>query len=216
MDRRFLVILGVVILALGGIFVISSKNSPSSGNTGGTGTVSNHSVGGNAKNVEVVEYADFQCPACSAFHTITKQVQQKYANDIKWTFRHFPLEQIHQNARAASRAAEAAGLQGKFFEMYDLLFEQQSAWENAPDAKSVFQGYARQLGLDISKFDTDYASEGVNSTINADKNEGTNKGVEGTPTFFIAGVKMSNSDLQSVDAFSAEIDKAIKNAAGPN
>lgn len=209
MDNRFLVVLGVVILSLGGLFILTSSKS-SAPSTGGGGSVSSHSVGGNAKNVEVIEYADFQCPACSLFHPVTKQLQEKYKNDIKWTFRHFPLEQLHQNARAAHRAAEAAGLQGKFFEMHDQLFSQQSAWESIPDPRGVFKNYAEQLGLDVAKYDADYASEAVNSTINADKNEGTQKGVEGTPTFFINGKKMNNQDIDSFEKFSAQIDEAIK------
>lgn len=215
MDKRFMVLLGIVVLGLGALFVFAGdKNDVTDTSTGGTGTVSNHSIGANSKNIEIIEYADFQCPACSAYFPVTKAIQEKYKNDIKWTFRHFPLEQLHQNARSSSRAAEAAGLQGKFFEMHDKLFENTEYWASMADARSIFQGYAKDLNLDMAKFDADYASETVNSTINADKAEGTSKGVTGTPTFFINGQKMSGEEIESFEAFSARIDEAIKSSSG--
>jgi protein-disulfide isomerase len=210
-DKKFLIVLGVAILALGGIFVYSSSKSEKT-DTGTVGTVTNHSTGKLDSKVEVLEYADFQCPACGQFFPLVNAVKEQYKDRVKFTYRHFPLDSIHQNARAAARAAEAASQQGKFWEMHDLLYQNQQAWESTSDPLTVFTGYASQLALDTEAFKAYYVSESANASINADLKEGQSKGVNGTPTFFIAGVKVENDDLSTLEKFSAEIDKALKNA----
>lgn len=217
MDRKFLIILAVAVVGLVGIFIYSSNKSSKnndSNNTSASASVSNHSKGANSKNVELMVYSDFQCPACAQFYPLEKQVVDKYINDIKFTFRHYPLDSIHPNARAAHRAAEAAGLQGKVFEMHDLLYERNQEWVNLSSPQSTFEQYAVNLGLNLDKFKTDYASESVNATINADKKEGNSKQITGTPTYFINGNKIDNGDISSVDAFSKKIDEAIKASSG--
>ena len=210
MDKRFLIIMGVVIVAFIGVFLFGgSKNDTQ--DFGSTGTVSNHTFGNNTKNVELLVYGDFECSVCGQFYPIEKQVTEKYKDQIKFVFRHFPIDSIHPNARPASRAAEAAGLQGKFFEMHDLLYETQSQWisQVTNDPQPIFESYAQQLGLDIAKYKLDYAAENTNSTINADKQEGNDKGITGTPTYYLNGVKLNNGDISSVEAFSKKIDEAI-------
>ena len=212
MDKRFAAILVACVVALGGVFWFTRDKSTQS-NTGGNGaTLSNHTTGKNAKGVTLVEYGDFQCPACSAYHTIIKQVIAKYQDDISFQFRNFPLSQIHQNARAAARAAEAADKQGKYWAMHDAIYEQQQSWESVGDPKAVFESYAEQLGLDKVKFQQDYASSAVNETINADFAEGQKLGVDSTPSFFLQGKKLDAS-VRDLDGFSKVIDEAIKNAA---
>ena len=127
---------------------------------------------------------------------------------------HFPITSAHQNAFAASRAAEAAGKQGKFWEMYDQLYTNQTAWSATSDPATYFQNYARIIGIDTAKFKEDYASSVVNSTINADMASGTDKGVTGTPTFYLDGKKIEVT--QSVDDFSKQIDAAIAKKSGNN
>jgi protein-disulfide isomerase len=211
-DRRFLIVLAVLILGLGGLFIFTrNKASAPSNNT--VSTVSNHVEGLNTKKVELLVYGDFECSACAAFHPIEKQVVNKYFNDISYTFRHFPLDNIHPNARAASRAAEAAGLQGKFFEMHDMLYENQDSWLSLSQPLTAFKTFATTLGLDVNRFETDFASETVNSTINADKKEGESRGIDGTPTFFLNGEKLNNADISTVDGFSAKIEAAIQAAS---
>lgn len=210
MDKRFLIIMALIIAAFVGIFIYSSATKQDQGNVG---TLSNHVKGNNSKNVELVAYEDFQCPACGAFEPIVNEVVTKYIDEIQYRFRHFPIDTIHPNARAASRTAEAAGAQGKFFEMYDLLFSRQQQWSDSTSAKTIFESYARELNLDIEKFNEDFASETTNSTINADKQEGNDRGVSGTPTFFLNGVQLNNNDIQTVDSFSQKIEEAI-NASG--
>lgn len=214
MDKRFIIILIVVVLGLGGIFFIGKHKSNSSSTTNNTvGTTSSHTKGGNAKNVSLLVYGDFQCPVCGQFYPIEKQVLTTYQDDISFTFRHFPLDSIHPNARAGSRAAEAAGKQGKFFEMHDLLYENQSAWTSSSNPLSIFTNYATQLGLNIEQFKTDFASETVNNTINADLKEGNDKGVSGTPTYYLNGKKLDNGDINTYEKFSAVIAEAIKSSS---
>jgi protein-disulfide isomerase len=211
MDKRFIVILVVVVLGLGGIFILGKNKSSSSTNSSSssTGVVSNHTRGENAKNVTLTVYGDFQCPVCGQFYPIEKQVVDTYQKDISFRFMHFPLESIHPNARAAARAAEAAGLQGKFFEMHDLLYVNQAAWSSSTDAYPVFESFAKQIGLDTTKFKTDFASETVNGTINADLKDGNGKSVSGTPTYYLNGEKLNNGDISTYEKFAAKVQDAI-------
>ncbi len=175
-----------------------------------TATPSEHTVGAGTSGVTLVEYGDFQCPACGQYFPILQQVKQKYGDEITFQFRHFPLETIHTNARAASRAAEAAGLQGKFWEMHDHLFAYQSEWSGTNDPISVFENYARTIGVeDIDKFSEDYRSSTVNEIINADLQAGRDLGAQSTPTFILNGKLLNPSPSASVEAFSAIIDEAI-------
>jgi protein-disulfide isomerase len=206
MDKRFLIVMGVLITAFVGIFIYSGASN-NENNT--IGQPSNHVKGGNSKNVEILAFEDFQCPACAQFEPIVSEVFNKYKNEIQFRFRHFPIDSIHPNARAASRTAEAAGSQGKFFEMYDILFARQQQWASSDNAKTTFESYAKELNLDIDKFNQDFESEATNSTINADKQLGNDNGVEGTPTFYLNGQKLDSNEIQTVEGFSKKIEEAI-------
>lgn len=212
MDKRFAMILAAIVVVLGGVFWFTKDKSTTktNGNTS-TAALSNHVIGANAKKVNLTEYGDFQCPACGAYHPVIKQVIEKYKNDIVFQFRNFPLTSLHQNARAAARAAEAADKQGKYWEMHDVLYEQQKSWETSSNASSVFEGYAAQLGLNIDTYKKDYASNEVNDVINADYNEGQKLNITGTPTFFLQGKKIEDTP-RDLDGFSKLIDQAIKDA----
>lgn len=208
MDKRFLIIMGIIIVLFVGLMAFGNKGNT---DTGSTGTTSNHVRGKTDSTVEVVAYKDFECPPCGQFHPLEEAVYEQYKDKVRFVFRHFPVESSHPNARAAHRAAEAAGLQGKFFEMQDLLFTNQQQWSSqvTNNPQPIFEGYAQQLELDIAKYNSDFALESTNSTINADRAEGNDKGVSGTPTFFINGTKMDNGDLSTLELFSAELDKAL-------
>lgn len=212
MDKRFAMILAAIVVVLGGVFWFTKDKSTTktNGNTS-TAALSNHVIGANAKKVNLTEYGDFQCPACGAYHPVIKQLIEKYKNDIVFQFRNFPLTSLHQNARAAARAAEAADKQGKYWEMHDVLYEQQKSWETSSNASSVFEGYAAQLGLNIDTYKKDYASNEVNDVINADYNEGQKLNITGTPTFFLQGKKIEDTP-RDLDGFSKLIDQAIKDA----
>jgi protein-disulfide isomerase len=195
MDKRFIVILVSIIVIFGGIFFYTrSKNTSNGGsNSSVQGTVSNHVQGTGTTGVTLVEYGDFQCPACGQYYPLLKQVQQKYGDKIVFQFRNFPLVQIHQNAMAASRAAEAAGKQGKYWEMHDALYEQQSSWTSSSSPTAIFEAYAAQLGLNAAQFKTDMESDAVLGTINADIKAGQAYKITGTPTFILDGKKIEES-----------------------
>ena len=142
--------------------------------------------------VVIVEYADFQCPACGLYHPLIKQVEEKFGDSIAVVFRHFPLTQIHQNALIAAQATEAAGMQGKFFEMHDIIFETQSVWSDDSRAQDIFVDYAKQLGLNEEQFLNDIKSKVVKDKIAQSYKVGTKLGVNGTPTFFMNGKKIDN------------------------
>ena len=210
MSKNFIITLAVVILGLFGIYFLTSKNDTNkSSPASSTARLSNNVLGENKKNVVLVEYGDYQCPACAAYYPIIKQLVETYKSDIQFQFRNFPLQQIHQNARAAARAAEAAGKQNKFWEMHDLLYEQQSSWEQSSSANLIFEQYAKQLGLNVDTFKTDFASNEINEIINADFNEGTRLGVESTPTFFLQGKKLDNPP-RDLEGWKKLIDEQIK------
>jgi protein-disulfide isomerase len=132
----------------------------------------------------IIEYGDYECPySRQAFHAI-EQVEQQLGGNIRFAFRHFPLTGIHPHARAAAAAAEAAALQGRFWDMHELLFHRQKALED-----SDLRRYAAQLGLDVAAFDRDRASTAVLERIQRDVDSGLASGqVLGTPTLFIDGV----------------------------
>lgn len=210
MDKRFLIIATVLVLGFGGYLVLGRGNNNSQdSNTSVTTEASSYTSGKGNKNVTIVEYADFECPACGGFYPLIKEIKRKYGDDITFQFRNFPIDTIHQNARAAHRAAIAAGNQGKFFEMHDLLFENQRSWSRVSNARSIFDSFAQQLNLDMAKFSSDFASEATNSIINADKDAGTKLGVTGTPTFYINGKQLENTEIDTLESFSSKIDAEI-------
>ncbi|MCA9343111.1 thioredoxin domain-containing protein [Candidatus Saccharibacteria bacterium] len=212
MSNRFLIILGVLILGFIGFLVYQNNDDGGSGDTGNTDVqASQHTTGEGTKNVTLVEYGDFQCPSCGQFFPIVEQVKEQYGDDITFQFRHFPLTQIHQNAMAAHRAAEAASKQGKFWEMHDLLYQRQNLWAQSQNAAGIMEDYATELELNVEQFKTDYQSSEVNAVINADLKAGQEIKVTGTPTFVINGevVELPNPSLE---AFTKLIDEAIANA----
>lgn len=163
----------------------------------------------NAK-VLIVEYSDFQCPACRAYYPLVRQMVQEFGSEITFVYRNFPLTNIHFNAEFAARAAEAAGKQGKFWEMHDLLFEKQSEWSNASNITELFESYARLLGLDIEKFKTDWVSREIKEYVRIQRRHAIEIGIEGTPSFFINGRQIQNPS--SVDEFRKAIRDSINSA----
>ena len=142
------------------------------------------------------------------YEPIVQKVMADNKDIAQIVFRHFPLTQIHQNALLGSKAAEAAGEQGKFWEMHDLLYARQKEWASALNARDFMIGYAKELKLDTVKFSADLNSRAIENKIRAEYLEGEKLGVQGTPTFFINGVKIENP--QSVEAFTALIKDASK------
>ncbi len=156
------------------------------------GNIADHTKGNVDGKVLIVEYGDFQCPSCAGAAPNVTALMEEYGDRVGLVFRNFPLTTIHPNARAASAVAEAAGLQGKFWEMHDLLYERQNDWSNQDITKrtETFNLYAEELDLNVEQFKTDIASAGVGQKISFDQALGKNAGVDATPTFFINGEKL--------------------------
>ncbi len=205
--KKFLIIVAVAIVVIVGGAMLK-KDSPSGSKTAASPT--NHAYSSSSTGVVVKEYGDFQCPGCGAFFPIVKEIKEKYKDKITFQFVHFPLSQIHQNALSAHRAAEAAGNQGKFWEMHDLLYINQDNWKTSTLISRDLEQYAQQLNLDMAKYKTEYASSATNSIIQADIKTGQELKVTGTPTFFIDGKQIEdNNSIASVEKFSSAIDAAI-------
>lgn len=219
MSKQFWAALVIIAAILGGIVFVTNHNKPST-TSGATGQPSNHVEGTSPEGVKLVEYGDFECPVCGEFYAVTKQVAQTYDTRVVFQFRNLPLTSIHQNAFAAARAAEAAGLQNKFWEMHDLLYQNQSAWSQSANPFSTFDTMANSLGLNMAKFDQDYASDAVNGVINADVAEFAKTGDEmATPTYYLDGKKLDNTQLidkngaPSADAFAKLLDAELAKKA---
>jgi len=142
---------------------------------------------GNAQGVKLVVYADFQCPACANEHMLLAQAWNSISDRTQMVFRHYPLSGTHPHAWRAATYAEAAGRQGKFWEMYDLLFINQAYWSGLSEVDTEFEGYLTQLGLDLDQARADLEDEALIEKIRSDQRSGTRSGVRGTPTLFVDG-----------------------------
>lgn len=216
MEKRFWAIIAAIILIFAGIVWYSNRQDAKESSKNDSAQPSNHVKGNPDSKVKLVEYGDFQCPSCGAYYPVVGKILTEYKDKISFQFRNLPLTQIHQHAFAAARAAEAAGKQGKFWEMYDMLFVNQRAW--SPNSRPIdnFNAYAQQISLDVEQFKKDYASSEVNSTINADISAFKKTGAPlGTPTFFLNGKKIDLKDVSaegvpSYEKFAAFLDAEIK------
>ena len=165
-----------------------------------------------SRPVILTEFADIQCPACKQYHPIIKSVLDLYPETVVLNYKHFPINSIHQNATPAALAVEAAGVQGKFFEMMDLLYERQEAWANLSNPKSLFVEYATEMGLNMEQFNKDMADNELAQKIESQRTEGINAGVNSTPSFFINGIKIQNPS--DISGFQAAIDAALTGIVG--
>jgi len=156
-------------------------------NPGVPGAEPAHVLGPANAPARLEEFGDFECPPCGIFHPILVQMHAEFGDQLQITFREFPLVPTHQHALAAASAAEAAGLQGKFWEMHDVLYEHQNDWKKEFDVRPVFEGYAKQLGLDVERYKRDVNSDAVAQRIFMDGKRGHSLGVHGTPTVFLNG-----------------------------
>lgn len=145
-----------------------------------------HVRGGADAKVTLEEYGDYQCPPCGVLFHDLKSIEKEYGKRMRFVFRHYPLSG-HIHARTAAHAAEAASLQGKFWEMHEMIYQNQASWSPAPDARSVFIQYAQTLGLDVDRFTRDMGSAEVAARVQADYDRGTSLGVNGTPAIFMNG-----------------------------
>jgi len=141
--------------------------------------------------VVLIEYSDFQCPACAFYYPLLKRISEEFGDKLAIVYRHFPLPQ-HQNAKSAAYAAEAAGRQEKFWEMHNLIFENQKDWKDKRSADEIFINYAQTLNLNLDQFKTDFASKEIRKKVENAYNNAVRLGLNSTPTFFLNGKKITN------------------------
>lgn len=142
--------------------------------------------------IKIIEYSDFQCPACQQYSKVDQQLVQLFGDRIGFAYRHFPLRELHRYANLAAQAAEAAGKQGKFWDMAALLFNHQNDWADSPQAPTLFTNYAESLKLNLPEFLADIRSRQVRALVEADYINGLVNKINSTPTFYINGQKINN------------------------
>lgn len=199
MKRTIQVVLGLAIFV--GIVFLALNNGSSSGApaTDPLQVRAEDWTKGNATApLTIIEYADFQCPACRVYSTWVNALATDYSGKVRIVYRYFPLPS-HKHARISAQAAEAAGRQGKFWEMHTLLFDSQDEWSDLSDAKPKFEEYATKIGLDMVKYRTDLTSSAVEDRVSDDYNLGVRMRVNATPTLFLNGIKAdSPRDYESL------------------
>ncbi len=194
----------VVVLSIGGSIYYSNQVSKKADE----GVVIETHVKGNPDaSVVLVEYSDFQCPACAQFYPYVKEVVEQYGESIRFEYKHFPLINIHPQAVPAAIAAEAAGQQGKFWEMHDKLFENQATWSRSTSPAASFNKFAEEIGLDMVLFKKHLDSSIIRKSIDDSFNEARSKGYTGTPSFTLNGETMSFTTFED---FLAQIKSAVE------
>ena len=232
----FVIIVGVLLAALGGGFLLLRSPEGRTENAAGQAAGANSAVTAGPKAapqapqpattqsesepplhvrgpanapVLVEEYSDFQCPTCGRMHPVVRQLLAKYPQQVRLAFRHFPLATIHRHARESARAAEAAGEQGKFWEMHDLLYERQAEWSKAEPARPLFVVYAQSLGLDAARFQRDIDGSPVAMRIVAAERRALSRKLQGTPTFVVNGRELTFEESNTLDKLSAAVERAL-------
>ena len=190
---------GISALVIGGMVFgmvkIASRNSPENKQPLSltSAVIASDWIKGNKESkVIITEYSDFQCPACASYYELVKMINKEFGDKIAFVYRHFPLKNIHANAEIAALSAEAAGRQNKFWEMHDMIFENQKNWEGEKNAKEIFIGYAEELGLNSEQFKNDLDSKELKDKVEADYQSGVKAGVNHTPTFFVNSKEIQN------------------------
>jgi len=221
----------IVVLLLGGLIVWTRITNPPIDLSGvennsivaaseQNGNIGDHYTGSDSKKILFIEYGDYQCPSCGSSFPHVQTLMEEYGDDVTLVFRNFPLTSMHPNARAAAAVAEAAGLQGKYWEMHDKLYEHQDDWSSLNSSKrtDVFNSYAKELGLDMDRFTTDVAAKPVTQKINFDLALGKSANVSATPTFFLNGEQIDDETSSGIvqgnlTAIKAKLDALIKKNA---
>jgi protein-disulfide isomerase len=205
----FVIIAAVLAAAVGAGFVMfrSSQSQTSTTLTPASGSGATPGAAVSKGVVTIEEFGDYQCPPCGVLHPTLKTLKSEYGARIQIVFRHFPL-QFHNHALEASYAAAAAGLQGKFWEMHNLLYENQSMWSQVGDFRPILINFAGQIGLDIPRFTRDIDGLEVMSLVRDDTRRGSAAGVNSTPTVFINGQLIPNDNL-TIEGLRKEINQRL-------
>ncbi|MDB5177648.1 MAG: hypothetical protein JWO61_31 [Candidatus Saccharibacteria bacterium] len=194
----------VVVVLLGGLIYLSSKNKIDVGNVNEksvlaasekSGNIADQVFGNKQSKVILIEYGDFQCPGCGGAYPQLKAISEEYKDKIAFIFRNFPLTNIHPNAKAAAAAAEAAGLQGKYWEMHNILYENQNNWKDASTDQrdALFTTYAMEVGANKDRFVKDLSNPDISKKISFDQALGKKINVSQTPTLFLNGSQVNDT-----------------------
>jgi len=219
--QAWIIFAAICVAVLGSLIFVSQGNkadvsgadetkiivaSPDNGNIG------DHVFGSQEGKTILIEYGDFQCPGCASAYPNLKEVSEEFKDELTFIFRNLPLTSIHPNARAAATAAEAAGLQGKYWGMHDLLYENQNEWSQSSDNRqSFFTSYAEKAGVaDIEKFKTDIASEDISKKINFDLALARKIGATSTPTILLNGESIESNVWSNKDELKKKVEEALK------
>lgn len=208
------ILIGVVLLlaVAGGAILYRAKQRALAASTipdsGKPGAQPPHIRGTARAPVTLEEFGDFQCLPCNALSTVLKQVEKDYASRLRVIFREYPLA-MHAHALEAARAAEAAGLQGRFWEMYDMLYQTQLVWSKLPNVQPAFAQYAQNIGIDLDRFNKDMTGDEPAKRIAADRDRAASLGVDRTPVIFVNSQQLPHSSL-TVEGLHEAIDAALQ------
>jgi len=215
------VIIGVVLVGVTAAVLLMSRNSASNGtpaqNASATpaqrvpaqpGASNPYARGTDTARVTLEEFSDFQCPACGTLEPGLRKVVKDYGERVKLVFRNYPLP-MHRYAFFAARAAEAAGQQGKFWEMHDALYDNQKEWSESMEPRVQFDSYAARIGLDVEKFKADMERQDLVERIKADVLRGNSLNVRGTPTVYLNGRELMPGKLVTEEDLRREIDATL-------
>ncbi len=213
--KAALAVAAIIVIAVASVFVVSQVRDDGSGPVAvdtpeEESTLvrdDSHILGEEGDSgVTFVEFLDFECEACGAAYPIVEDLRKQYAGRVTFVMRYFPLPG-HFNAERAARAVESAARQGQLEAMYSRMYETQSEWgEKQEPLDDLFRSYAEDLGLDMAQFDADYASTDVAERVQRDVDDGTDLGLQGTPTFFVDGELF---EPQTIEDFSTALDEAL-------
>jgi Na+:H+ antiporter, NhaA family len=213
-----LIIAAVLVAAVALTWVLLRSSRPdqsstnSSGSDGPSGAAPPHIRGNANAKVTLEEFGDFECPVCGTYSVELKKIESEFGDRLSVIFREYPLYPTpHKHALIAAQAAEAEGLQGRFWEMHDKLYENQKAWSEATDVMPLFIDYARQIGLDTDRFGRELNGEIVAGRITQDGIRAHARGVIGTPSFFVNGKALDTASF-SPDGLRAMINAALREA----
>ncbi len=221
--KAWIIFAAVCVVLFGGLVVWSSRDNIDVSNvkenkvlaaTENSGNIADHVYGNKESKVILVEYGDFQCPGCGAAHPTLKALSEKYENELAFVFRNFPLTTIHPNARAAAAAVEAAGINGKYWEMHNLVFERQSTWSDASASEraDLFKQFAVDAGVNVEAYEKTLTDESarINRKINFDLALGRKIGANSTPTILLNGEMLEQADFGSEEALEKKLLEAFE------
>lgn len=220
MTRTRWIIFILLCLGILGVIIFSNKNNSTSTYSGDAtkviteGPIGDHVYGSQEGKVVLVEYGDYQCPGCETIYPLLKEVSEEYKDQLTFIFRNLPLTNIHPNALAAATAAEAAGLQSKYYEYHDLLYDTQSEWKDAPisERSKFFEKYATQLGLNVETFKQNLTNSRIGDKISRDRATASKLGASSTPTLYLNGEKLSQDVAFDKTKLTQAINEELKKA----